>query len=182
MNLRRITVQRYFKKAQLEMNETIMVLFAVFIILGIGFFLYYKFAYQGLRSLGSEITEEESSILLVSVASLPEIGCDKDVCLDAAKLSVFKAFSSNNLDYYKKKWGFRKIWVEQVYPVIKDNRECSPTQYNSLDYPDNCKYWILYENKPSRPEEKILVSSVYPLYFPEKDKYRIARLNIEVYK
>lgn len=173
----------YFKKGQLEMNETIMVLFAVFIILGLGMFFYYKFLHSSLQSIGSELSEEESSVLLVSVASLPEIGCEggRDFCLDATKLSLFKQITKNNINYYKKKWGYRKIWIEQVYPVIPNNIECTPILYNKIDYPDNCKYWVLYENKPANVKGIVKVSSTYPLYFPELGKYRIGRLNIEVY-
>ncbi|MBI2109600.1 hypothetical protein HYT58_00305 [Candidatus Woesearchaeota archaeon] len=170
-------------KGQLEMGENIMVLFAIVILFGLGLFLYYKFVYQGLQDVGGEISEQESSILLVSVASLPEIGCDDtDACLDSTKLTLFKSFSKDKLQYYRNKWGYRKIWAEQVYPAIKNNNECTPVFYNSLEYPENCKYWVLYENKPIKAMESIKVSSIYPIYFPEKDVFRVGRLNIEVYR
>ncbi|HLD15738.1 MAG TPA: hypothetical protein VJB94_04135 [Candidatus Nanoarchaeia archaeon] len=160
------------------MSETTLITLIVVIIIGIAFFVYYKYSSQSYDEARERISEEESSVLLAYIASMPEISCE-DNCIDASKLLAFKSLS-NSKDYIAV-FGNKKITIEQAYPAVNSTEECTALKLNQASYPGNCRYWMLYERKPKLFSSTYIVSTPYSIYYPETDSHGIAIIKIEVY-
>lgn len=165
-------------KGQLELSETTLITLVVVIIIGFAFFMYYKYSNESYNEAKDKISEEESSVLLSYVASMPEISCENN-CIDSSKFLAFKGLS-NNRDYLAV-FRNKKITVEQAYPATNSTEECTALKFNQISYPSNCKYWVLYEKKPKLFNTNYIVSTPYSIYYPETDSYGIAIIKIEVY-
>jgi len=169
------------KKGQIEINETLMVLFVIVVIIIIGMFVYFRFSLANVEKLGSELSEEESTILLASASALQEIRCSEDECVDTSKFIPFMDHLKKDNEYYNKLLGYKKIVFEQVYPDVQSQGECNLELYSQEDYPENCRYWVLYDNKPQKTGQKITISTFVSLYFPEINEHRIGRLEVTTY-
>lgn len=180
-----MTAPSYTKKAQMQITETIMVLFVFFILLAIMLFFYYQYSIQNIKNIGEEVTEEKASILLYSVTSTPELRCssltEEEDCIDTTKLLAFKALVKNNEDHYSAIFGYATITVEQLYPEINSTEECIPSNYQNVLYPDNCKYWEIYSKLPQKYRANPVIYTPISLYFPNTDEYRIGKLTMRVY-
>lgn len=161
-------------KAQLEMTEPLIVLIIFFIILIISIFFYYQYSISSIKEKGEESLTTSSSVLLSSIGSLPDISCNKENCIDTIKLI---AFINNNKDYpiFDKK----TITIEQVYPIPKYDKTCTPLDYNKIEFPLNCKKFILH--KTQEISNKQIISTPVSLYYPQNKQYGIGKLIIEVY-
>lgn len=169
-----------YSRGQIELNETILVMFFVVIIIIIGIILYFKVFQEKITETGERLSEQEASVLLASIASMPEISCSNEDCIDTSKLIPFSNLARTRNDYYKNSLGNKRIQIKSVYPKT-ENKICNNEDYSSFQYPENCGYWILYENNPSR-KSGIKISSPVSLFYPEIDEYRIGILEIEVYE
>ncbi|MDP3917032.1 MAG: hypothetical protein Q8Q42_01975 [Nanoarchaeota archaeon] len=172
-----------FKKSQIHISETMLVLFVVIVIIMLVVVLYFRITVENNKNLENDISEREATIMLAKVLSLDEISCNNDFCVDAGKFIPFKRALGDNFDYFRKIFGRKKITFRRVYPepdfTVKDI-ECDISKYIQEIYPFNCGKWIIYENNPEG-EMGTKVSSVVSLYFPEIDKYMVGRLEIEHY-
>ena len=156
------------------MLETILVLFVFIVILGLALFYYYDYTIKSIETLGEELTEEQASILLLSIASLPEISCYNDNCIDTSKLLAFQN-SQKNYKIFSKK----TIKIEQLYPEPASAAQCTLQHFQTKEYPNNCKYWLLSESKKLASSR--LFSIPVSLYYPESNTYSLGKLIIEVY-
>lgn len=164
------------------MQETILVVFIVSVIFALLIFVYYSYVIKDIEASGGQLSEQEALVQLASITRYPELRCETSNCVDMLKAISFKIISDRNKDYYLRTFGQKKIFIEQVYPEVKTDEECSPMKFNQFDYPNNCKFWIIYEEVPPKYTAKQITSIPVSLFFPEKDEYRLGRLNIEVYK
>ena len=174
-------VQQSTKKGQIQLNETIMVLFVIVIILFVGLFVYYKYSIASIKETAATLTEEETTILLATLPTLPELRCDEGTCLDTAKFLPFKQLTETKQLQYAQLLGAKTITIEQVYPPMTIETMCTLNHYKQFTYPNNCNKWILYENKPAKYTNNPTISTTVSLYFPELQEYRIGRMYIEVY-
>jgi hypothetical protein len=160
-------------KAQLEMTETIIVLFIFLIILIVSIFFYYQYSISNVKKIGQETLTTSSSVLLSSISSLPDVCCNKENCIDTIKLL---AFINNNKDYpiFDKK----TITIEQIYPQPTSDKKCTPLLYNNINFPLNCKKFIIHKTEGNNPQ---IISTPISLYYPQNKQYGIGKLIIEVY-
>ena len=176
-----MTAQQSTKKGQIQLNETIMVLFVIVIILFVGLFVYYKYSIASIQETAATLSEEETTILVASLPVLPELRCDEGTCLDTAKFLPFKQLTETKQLQYAQLLGAKTITIEQVYPPMTTETLCTLNSYQQFSYPNNCKTWVLYDNKPTKYSSNPTLSTTVSLYFPEIDEYRIGRMHIEVY-
>jgi hypothetical protein len=98
------------KKGQLQIQESIFVLFAFFIILAIGMIVFYQMEFRSIDNIQQKNEDVTFYYLISYLPSMPELVCSEktivDECMDITKARVF-----GNLDdeYYKKVFGHRKI-------------------------------------------------------------------------
>ncbi len=171
-----------YTRAQMQLNETILVMFVVVLMLIIGMIGYYRYSAQSLKNAGDDLVEEEVSVLLASVTEMPEISCSNDECLDMAKIAAFSKVSREEIQHYKGVFGSKRILVEALYPEASDQSECNMQKYNQVNYPENCRYWVVFDNKKSSFDSKIIVSSPISIYYPEMNRFAIGKIILEVYR
>ena len=173
-----MTAHPFTKRAELEMNETFLVLFAVVILIIIGIFVYTRFSLQHVKSVSQQLTEQEASVLLAGISSLPEITCARENCIDTTKLIPFFQLSFYS-SYYPRLLGDKKIIITQVYPVPSAPALCDLDHYTQLSYPDNCGSWVVYDHT-EHTSHLAFISRPVSLYYPETNEYRIGRLQIGI--
>ncbi len=170
--------QRY-SKGQIELSETIIVLFIAVIIIVFGIIFYFQYYTKHISNIGGKFTEERYNVLLASISSMPELKCsflgNEEQCIDVLKVMAF------NEDNYFDILGYSNITIEQVYPETI-NEECTGLKYQNTTYPDNCRYWKVYARRPLVVKEAIKIETPISLYFADKREYRIGKLMIEFYK
>ena len=161
------------------MTETVLVVFALVILLVLGIFFFYRQNISALQTTSTVLSEQQASVLVTRIASLPELSCRDAACLDTAKFLPFEKLAKT--PEYQKMFGKKRIVVEQVYPDPFIKKECFTTDYNQVAYPDNCHQWILYSH-PEAQGEKFVVSVPVALFYPEFGLYRLGMLSVEVYR
>lgn len=168
----------YSTKAQIQMIETILVLFIFLLILVFGIYFYYQYSLSGIQQESFEISEKQAVSLLSSITNLPELSCinEKD-CVDTIKLVNFKQIYSLNKAYYSTLFKRKKITIEQIYPETQQN-SCI---FQNI-YPLQCNSIILYESIPQVYESKSIISMPISIYYPNFNKYSLGKLIIEVYQ
>ena len=113
------------KKSQIQIGETIAVLFVFFILIGIGFIFYAKFIRENVEEEKEEFFQQRSIGIAQRVMFLPELQCSEDIvkeiknCIDVLKLEsaadIIKR--KENEVYYYDLLEFSKITLTQVYPL-----------------------------------------------------------------
>lgn len=114
------------RKAQIQIGETIAVLFVFFILIAIGFIFYAKIIKGNIESEKEEFSQLKSIGIAQRVMFLPELQCSedniiRDNCIDVLKLestqNVMSA-SANQLYYYDL-LEISDVDVIQIYPTPK---------------------------------------------------------------
>lgn len=170
------------KKGQVSFHETFLVLFIVILLLFVGLFLYYKYSLSSIQNAATTLKEEDATVLLASLAQLPELRCTAEVCLNTAHFLPFASLTQSQQAYYQQLFGYQTMTVEQLYPVPSAKQACTLQHYSQAAYPDNCNSWKLYDSRPSRFTGQYTVSTFVTLFYPEIDAYRLGRLSIIVYE
>lgn len=166
------------KKGQLEIGITMMVLLVFIILLFVSIVFYFRFTYENIKNTGEEILDAQYSVLLNSIMNMPELKCSYSAidreCLDATKLIAFKNLIKNDLkisNYYSNIFtGVNKLSIEVIYPQ-ENLIECD-TEIGK--YPYCNKFSIFGEG-----EEGKIYSIPVALYYPDLNKYKIAKLKIQ---
>ncbi len=131
------------KKTQIQMGETIAVLFIFFILVLIGFIFYVNVVKNNIEVEREEIRQEEAIKVAQKALFLPELQCsdqniDTNDCIDRLKLEVSggeEGIINSNKMYYFDTFGFSRITVENIYP--------------------NKESWVLYDNSLDKFSSKI---------------------------
>lgn len=159
----------FTKKGQMQINETILVIFIFTVMMLIGFVLFNRWMSVSIEQEFLDNERSRFSNMLTTVAEMPEIKCSsqgKDFnCVDSLKL-----LSANKGDYVER-FGFREIKVNLVYPEVRE-RECSTATYPS------CDEFLVYSNRPSEFKEEEIIRTPVSLYYPITEEYKIGVLEI----
>ncbi len=159
------------KKAQLEIHETILVIFIFIILLLVGITFFYRFSLQSIENIKEEHETAKFNELVSVIPNMAEIKCShltkESKCIDVIKLSSFVETSK------KYKFGFKNITIIKTYPENINNK-C--TRFNFI----SCNYWDIYFAKKVT-ETRFIISTPVSLYYPNEDKYEVGKLIIERY-
>lgn len=153
------------KKSQIQIGETVAVLFVFFLLIIMGFIFYVSVIKGNIESEKDELSQLKSVGIAQIVLSLPELQCSDDVvkekesCIDILKLEAAKETISQNEIYYFDLFGFGKIDVKIVYP---EDDVWSPYSRLSDDY-----------------KNKFATNIPVSLYDPKIKKYSFGVLSIE---
>src|SRR3989338_7745702 len=109
------------KTAQIQMMETIAVLFIFFILVVIGFVFYAKILKGNLEQQKEESAQLNAIEVAQRASSLPELQCSEgnivsDNCIDLLKLEAASQIMQQNDIYYYDRLLFSKITVNEIYP------------------------------------------------------------------
>ena len=167
------------RKAQIQMTETIFVVFFILIIILLGFVAYSKFQEQHIIEQKKILKRMQLIELAHRLSSWSELECSvvgttEFVCLDVTKLMVFEDFikESKNKSSYARNYYFdllrnSKITVTEIYP--------SHTHTLGKDY------WVLYEN-PGTTQTISPISVPVSLYNPLTKTYAFGIMELLVYE
>jgi len=154
------------KKGELQIQETILVMFIFLIVLSMILVMVYRFTNASIENAREDLRDNEIFSLLMTLPnqlSYSYLGSDYNA-VDTSRLFGL------NLTYL----GYKTIIIEQVYPQ-GSGAECS-----LINYP-NCDQFILYEKNSNVLKNKIIKDVPISLYYPLEDQYRAGRLIIENY-
>lgn len=111
------------KRAQIQMTETIAVLFIFFILVFFGLVFYYKYVDSSVKENQEQALEKRAIDTTTRVIFLPEVQCSSGssggnvYCLDVLKLEAFGKLPTKVIDdYYFSLFSFATITVKEVYP------------------------------------------------------------------
>ena len=123
------------RKAQIQIGETIAVLFVFFMLIVIGFLFYAKVIKGSIESEKEEASQFRSIGIAQKVMFLPELQCSEDNiiidnCIDSLKLDAAEKLMRENKVYYYDLFEFSDVDVQQIYPSHREWHVYSRTMYD----------------------------------------------------
>jgi len=150
------------KKAQLQIKESILVLFVVMFILLFGMMLFFRYTSASIEKDMTDYKEAKFKQLISYIPSMAELKCSRfnveDECIDVMKMEAFAHLS----DDYKADFGDKKIIVKEVFPDEKS--------------------WEIYNNVPSDLDGLSIISTPVSLYYADTGEYAVGVLVVEWYR
>ena len=166
------------KKAQIQMIETILVLFIFLLILIFGIYIYYQYTFSGIQEESFQASELQATTLVSTITNLPELSCTREKdCVDMIKLLNFKEIFNQNRAHYSTQFKNKKIIIQQIYPEITQDL-CT---FQNI-FPILCKEIVIYESVPKTYKSKSIISLPISIHYPNLDKNSLGKIIIEVYK
>ena len=161
-----IKIKMNNKNAQIQMMETIAVLFIFFILVVIGFVFYAKVLKGSLEQQKEESVQLNAIEVAQRASSLPELQCSEDNivsdnCIDILKLESASEIMRQNDAYYYDRLLFSKITVNEIYP---DDKE-----------------WELYSRPLDEFSNKITTSIPISLFNPIENKNAFGIMTVELF-
>ena len=141
-------------KAQMQMTETIFVVFFILIIIVLGFVVFSKFQEEAIKKQQKEYRSSRVIEMAHRLSSWPELECSvagttQYVCLDKVKLGILGDFINDSkrqstyaFNYYFELLRDSKITIIEIYP--------SHSKTFGKDY------WVLYENTGSGQTTEVI--------------------------
>ena len=153
------------KKAQIQIGETIAVLFVFFILIVIGFIFYGRVIIGNIESQKEESTQLHSVTIAQRAMFLPELQCSEDIveeitgCFDIFKINASKDVLGQNSRYYYDLFEFSNITIKQIYP--------------------NENTWPIYSRKIENFESRFVTNVPISIYDPITRRYGFGILTVE---
>ena len=152
------------REAQIQIGETIAVLFVFFILVIVGFIFYVKVIKGNIEADQEELSQLKSVGIVQRIMFLPEVQCSEDNiiidnCIDILKLDSAQSIMKENEIYYYDLLEFSEVSVLQIYP-------------------DEAK-WSLYSRKTEDFKSKFVTNVPVSLYDPATRKHGFGILTIE---
>ena len=154
------------KKAQIQMAETVAVLFVFFILVVVGFIFYVKVIKGNIELEKDELSQLKSIGIAQRVMFLPEIQCSEDNiiidnCIDILKLDSAQKLMKENDIYYYDLLEFSDVSILQIYPTEKK--------------------WNVYSRKTDEFKGKFSTNVPISMYDPDTRKHGFGILTIETF-
>lgn len=154
------------RKSQIQMGESIAILFIFFILVVFGFVFYMNV----MRSSAKVEMEENIQLKAIGIAQkasfLPELQCSEENvrvedCIDVLKLEAAAGLIEDNNIYFYDTFEFSKIWVEEIFPGTQE--------------------WPIYNNTPPTFKNRLSTFIPISLFNPVSKEYDFGVLAVEVY-
>lgn len=109
------------KRAQIQIGETMAVLFVFFVLVAIGFVFYAAVVKSNIATEKEELSQLKSVGIAQRVMFLPEVQCSEnnvvtENCVDALKLDAAEKVMRDNRISYFDLLEFSEVNVTQIYP------------------------------------------------------------------
>ncbi|HLC85837.1 MAG TPA: hypothetical protein VJG30_00930 [Candidatus Nanoarchaeia archaeon] len=167
------------KKGQLQIQETILVVFVFVIIIILGMFFFINYQKSSIKNDFTEFQRTKARSNIITLGEMPELACSKggikEACVDSLKLVAFKNQAEKKKTEYAERFGHLNITLYIMYPKRQTKRECNK------DNIEECEIWNIYARKPLKVTSKIVEKTPISLYNPKKDTYYIALMIVEAY-
>ena len=154
------------KNAQIQMMETIAVLFIFFILVVMGFVFYAKILKGNLEEQKEESIQLNAIEVAQRASSLPELQCSEDNivsdnCIDILKLEAASGIMRQHDVYYYDRLLFSKVTVNEIYPGSNE--------------------WALYSRPLDEFSNKITTSIPISLFNPIENKNSFGIMTVELF-
>jgi len=166
-----IKMRKIGKKSQVQMGESIAIIFVFLILISFGSIFYFSVS-RGKARVDREETIQLKAIEIAQKASfLPELQCieiNTEDCIDLIKLQKASDVMLNNPIYYYDMFGYSKLTVTRIYPTPEEE-------------------WLIYNRTLPLDEyenKNIDIKTTYvpiSLYDPTEKVYDFAYLKVETY-
>ena len=155
------------KKSQIQMTETIMILFIFLTLVLFAALFYVRIAHSKADVKQEENLQLKAVEMSQKASFLPEIQCSEgniviDNCVDLLKLDVAKTIMAENRIFYYDKFEFSTIKIMEMYP---DEQE-----------------WIIYNNSLTNYKDKKATFLPTSVFDPQTKAYSFGVLVVEIYK
>lgn len=165
------------RKAQMQMMETIGVLFIFFVLVLFGIIFYFKYQQIALQEKQEELVVARAMDTTLQALFLPELQCSRgeaepeDNCIDLVKLRAWNETREKYIDdYYFNLFSYSRIYVEEIYPGNET--------------------WVLYErekvDKYGNPDWEFKEPTFFVVTLRDETEagglvYRFGYMGVEVY-
>ena len=152
------------KKSQIQIGETVAVLFVFFLLIIIGFVFYVNVIKSNIELEKEELSQLRSVGVAQRIMFLPEIQCSEDNiiidnCVDILKLDFAQNIMRENEVYYYDLLEFSYVKISQIYPAEAN--------------------WSIYSRKTEDFKNKFSTNVPISLYDPTTRKHGFGVLTIE---
>src|SRR3989338_1321069 len=172
------------KKSQIQIGETVAVIFVFFILIIIGFVFYARFMKSSIQSEKEELSQLSSIGIAQRIMAMPEMQCSEDIIKEISNcIYLFKLESAetvvndeDNQVHYFDLLGFSDIAIKPVYPEASNPNGLLNTlksSYNPYSNP------LLEAGKLKG--DKITTNVPVSLYNPVTRKHGFGIMTIETY-
>ena len=115
------------KSAQMQMTETIAVIFIFFVLVLFGLIFYFKYQQVALKEEQQELLGARAMDTTLQALFMPELICSRgnaepeDNCFDMLKVaSASGIFQEHLTDYYFNLFGYANISIQPIYPQTQE--------------------------------------------------------------
>ena len=158
------------KKAQIQIQETILVIFVFTVMLIVGLIVFYRYTAESIKNENIQHELDKFYNLIGIIPNKPEIKCsylaEEKECIDAFKLLAYGT--------KEKDLGFMNITLFVAYPLDTRLKECKNTV-------ENCNIYNIYSEIPESYTTVYRTSTPVSLYYPLVDNYKVGKLVLEYY-
>ena len=152
------------KKSQIQIGETVAVLFVFFMIIVVGLIFYFKVIKSNVKIEQEELYQLRSVSIAQRLMFLPEVQCSENNliignCVDILKLEAAQDIMKRNKLYYYDLLEFSEINITQIYP-------------------DEVK-WTIYSRKIGNFTNRFVTNAPIALYDPGTRRHGFGILTIE---
>ena len=152
------------RKAQIQIGETVAVLFVFFILIVVSLIFYVKVIKGNIELEKDELSQLNSVGIAQRVMFLPEVQCSEDNiiidnCVDILKLDSAQRLMKENEVYYYDLLEFSDVSIREIYP-------------------DDAQ-WKIYSRKTDEYSSKFVTNVPISLYDPTTRKQAFGILTIE---
>ena len=169
------------RKGQLQIQETLIVIFILVIIILVGLVVFYKFSASSLEQESEENKILRYNALLATLPESGEIKCSmyglEDNCIDTYRVMVVNTLyhiDPNYKNYLFERYGFADIRLKVLYPYENKNVCKSNNQ-------KDCGVWEFYSHIPADYSGELIINTPVSLYLPGEEMYVIGELEIVRY-
>ncbi len=153
------------KKAEMQMQESVLVIFIVTIVIGMALFVFYELQLKSIENSKLELQKNRDLTLLSTLQNFPELSYSylgkEENALDTLKLLTTKLENK----------GYKQITIKQIYPEVQD-KICT-----KLNYP-NCNSYVIYNKTLKKIKNTEILSLPVSLYYPHSNKYNSGLIEI----
>lgn len=155
------------KKCQIQMGESIAVLFIFFILVVFGFAFYSNIMKGSAKSQNDENAQMNAITIAQRVSFLPELQCSKDNviiegCLDLYKLNYIGTLLNESNVY------FYDMFMTSTITVVQE-------------MPPDPKVWVFYNHTPKGYKTRLSSFIPVSLYNDTTKKFNFGILVVDVY-
>lgn len=175
------------KKGMVEMMETFMIILVVFILIGLGMFVFFKASVSGNVETHKDVCLTQATEIMSAITQLPDINCkEKRPCIDTLKLDAFISLpETDKRNVLESSVCKKNITIMQLYPEPKTKGLCNG-KTRDPDFPENCNLWTVFsptKNELSKLKNKAgaAIETPVTLYYPLKEEYGLGKMVITVY-